>query len=516
MKDKLRINFVMPPVASISGGPLAILEYANRFIERGHTVTVTTFPDSMWAGDNPFPWFKFNGRYLYKKTRVAPVEKTPASRDSLELIASKDYSTFRQIVLGNFGLEGILDLFLNSTSHLQQRRPFEFFTREILTWIHTMEVMPDCDLNIATLWTTTFPVYFSGKGKPVFFMQHFEEVFYSMHPSFAMHRLGAKIAYSLPLYKVANSSWLQNIMVERFGQKVPFSNNGIEISDFSPMPKKSAEDGVIRVITYARPEEWKGFADAVAAMAQIRERYGNRVEWRVFGYRHPHLTEMNGYAPYTYHPKLSFKQLAELYATSDIALCPSWYESFPLPPLEGMASGTAVVTTAYGVEDYAFHDQNALVVGPRRVDEMVNAISRLVEDEPLRERLAEAGRKTAESLHWDRAVEEREQILQQIHSGEPGYDIFKSIKLGLKDGNGVEFESAPADIPTAECGLFWYDNHLFVLHNGTRRHVESPDVIPLLLKHNLKYIEMDSLAVERTPLGPSVSTPADIPVEWPA
>ncbi len=504
----------MPPVPKISGGPLAILEYANRFIERGHTVTITTFPDSMWAGDDPFPWFQFNGRVFYKKTRVAIDSGTSVSPAALDLIGRHDFSALRQTVLGNFGLEGVRDIFVNSGSRLEQPLPFNFLTQELLTWIHTMEVMPDCDLNIATLWTTAFPVFFSGKGKPVFFMQHYEEVFYEMHPSYALHKLGARMAYALPLYKVANSSWLQKLIADRFGQNIPFSNNGIEITDFFPLPKKSLNDGILRVITYARPEEWKGFADAVAAMSEIRARYGARVEWRVFGYRHPHLTENNSYAPYTYHPKLSFKQLAELYATSDIAICPSWYESFPLPPLEAMASGTAVVTTEYGVEDYAFHEQNALVVQPRQTDEMVNAIARLIDDPDLRARLAEAGRKTAESFHWERAVEKRERILQQIHSSDPGYDILRSLKLGLKDGSGREFESAPEGVSVAKQGMFWHDNRLFVLHNGVKRHVEKAEILPLLMQHRLKYVEMDSLTIERTPLGPSLGKAADIPAEW--
>ena len=70
-QDGLRINFVLPPSPKISGGPLAILEYANRFIDRGHSVTITTYPDSMWEGDNPFPWFDFKGTIHYKRARGA-------------------------------------------------------------------------------------------------------------------------------------------------------------------------------------------------------------------------------------------------------------------------------------------------------------------------------------------------------------------------------------------------------------------------------------------------------------
>ena len=80
-------------------------------------------------------------------------------------------------------------------------------------------------------------------------------------------------------------------------------------------------------------------------MKIIKGKYGNNVEWHVFGYLNRNFLPDNHLAEYIFHKKLSFKELAGLYAACDIALCPSWYESFPLPPLEAMASGTAVVTT---------------------------------------------------------------------------------------------------------------------------------------------------------------------------
>jgi len=41
------------------------------------------------------------------------------------------------------------------------------------------------------------------------------------------------------------------------------------------------------------------------------------------------------------------------------------YESFPLFPLEAMACGLAVITTAPGTEDYAVNQENCLVVEPK-------------------------------------------------------------------------------------------------------------------------------------------------------
>ena len=71
-----------------------------------------------------------------------------------------------------------------------------------------MNAMPECDVNVATLWSTAIPVYFGGKGRPAIFMQHYEEVFYPMEKDQLTNRLLTRFALSLPIYKMANSSWL--------------------------------------------------------------------------------------------------------------------------------------------------------------------------------------------------------------------------------------------------------------------------------------------------------------------
>jgi hypothetical protein len=61
---KLKINFVLLASPNITGGQLAILEYANRFADRGHKVSVTTNPSSMWNGDSPFPWLDLKAKCI--------------------------------------------------------------------------------------------------------------------------------------------------------------------------------------------------------------------------------------------------------------------------------------------------------------------------------------------------------------------------------------------------------------------------------------------------------------------
>jgi glycosyltransferase involved in cell wall biosynthesis len=511
MSERLRINFVLSPAPSITGGPLAILEYANRLIERGHSVSITTYPDVLWPGDNPFPWFDFKGKIYYKKTRNSIVREPSFSPASLSLLQKSDLREFAATFLPQLGIQNLSDVIMCSIDSIPDRLGLDSLLQDFLNCLHLMDTIPDCDLNIATWWVTAFPVCFSGKGKPVFFMQHYEGIFYPLHSGAFLHRLATRLSCELPLFKVANSSWLQRVIYERFGQSVPFSNNAIVVSDFAPQPKSSELDGRIRVVTYSHHLEWKGFPDAIAAMARVFSRYGLRVEWNVFGYRHPTLSADNKYAPYQYHPSLSFKQLANLYATSDIALCPSWCESFPLPPLEAMASGTAVVTTRFGTEDYAFDGVNALVVGSRAVEEMASAICRLIEDGGLRRRLASEGRKTAELFTWDRAVEQREQILLTIHRGEYDCDRFVNTKLGFRDSAGIEFERAPADIAIPTSGLLWRNGALFLVHEGKKFQIVNEALTPLLLRKGLGYIELDLLDFTRVPLGAPLRSPLDLP-----
>jgi len=133
--------------------------------------------------------------------------------------------------------------------------------------------------------------------------------------------------------------------------------------------------------------------------------------------RIPFSAPANPVAPYKFHGALDHEQLSKLYAESDIVLCPSWYESFPLPPIEAMACGTAVITTPYGTEDYAIDGHTAIVARPR-VFPILWSPWMAGPQPDLRDRLARNGRAIAESLSWDAAVEAREELLWRIRENQ--------------------------------------------------------------------------------------------------
>ncbi|WP_291308966.1 glycosyltransferase family 4 protein, partial [Devosia sp. 66-14] len=84
-------------------------------------------------------------------------------------------------------------------------------------------------------------------------------------------------------------------------------------------------------------------------------------------------------------------RVAELIASADILVLPSFTENLPLSIIEAMASGLAVVATPVGaVPDIVRDGETGLLVPVGDVEALATALTRLVEDPPLRQRLGAA------------------------------------------------------------------------------------------------------------------------------
>ena len=93
-------------------------------------------------------------------------------------------------------------------------------------------------------------------------------------------------------------------------------------------------------------------------------------------------------------------ELDAVYRAAEAFVYPSVYEGFGLPVLEAMSRGVPVVASATSSLPEVTGDA-ALGVNPRSVREIAAAITSLVGDVALAERLAEAGRRQAERFSWD-------------------------------------------------------------------------------------------------------------------
>jgi glycosyltransferase involved in cell wall biosynthesis len=85
---------------------------------------------------------------------------------------------------------------------------------------------------------------------------------------------------------------------------------------------------------------------------------------------------------------------ARVVAAADVFALPSWTEGLPLVVLEAMALGRPVVaTTVGGTPELVADGETGLLVPPRDVEALTAALKRVLDDDGLRRRLGEAGRR---------------------------------------------------------------------------------------------------------------------------
>ena len=110
----------------------------------------------------------------------------------------------------------------------------------------------------------------------------------------------------------------------------------------------------------------------------------------------------------------SDEEVNELFNCATAFVQTSVHEGFCLPPLEAMATGTAVVCTdAHGNRDFCRDGENCLMV-ERRPRAVREAPERVLRDPELRERLGREGIRTAADYRWETRIDQLERVLRRI------------------------------------------------------------------------------------------------------
>lgn len=107
------------------------------------------------------------------------------------------------------------------------------------------------------------------------------------------------------------------------------------------------------------------------------------------------------------------EHLPGLLAGSGVFVYPSLYEGFGFPLAEAMASGVACVTSNVSSLPEVVGDA-ALTVDPRSVDQLGNALRRLLTSPSLRMELAEAAHARAGRFRWHRAARESLEFFERV------------------------------------------------------------------------------------------------------
>ena len=269
--------------------------------------------------------------------------------------------------------------------------------------------LPDGDALVATAWQSAPPVAAAPArcGAKFYFVQHYESLY---------HGDAARVdaTYRLPLRKIAISTWLADVMAERFESPAAVVVTPVDPALFHPVPE--ARDDRVRVLMLQHDYAWKGAAEGAEVVARVRAAHPSLL-FVGFGLKPPPAG-----APFDeFFADLAQERLAWLYSRCAIYLCPSWDEGLGMPPMEAMACGAALCTYDNGgSRDYAIDGRTALVVPRRDAEGLARALARLVEDGALRERIARGGQAfVTRQFDWERATARLEALLGRSSSGPP-------------------------------------------------------------------------------------------------
>lgn len=396
------INFVVPKLEAqtYTGGIYCIARYAIGLRAKGHQVNFLPLLPSPWPEWIPgdFGWMpegsdRANTRNVLREfgrlIRVPGVRRPPGLR-------TRDIKQRLVSALG-FKYPRLL------TPLMQKALQCEY----VATHIKPAEV------TIATSYKTALAVHLFGTGKKFYFAQHYEPYFAEDAPDPALAEQEAMLSYQLGLNTIANSTWLKHKLESTAGQHdIPVCPNAIDHGIFRGEPAAAQHKDELRIISYGgRKATWKGFKDMAEGMRLARQRLpGIKLRWLVYG--SSLLPPDNPVAQYESLGFLQLPALADAYRSADFLLSASWYESFPLFPIEAMACGLPVITTQPGTEDYATPNDTAMVVKAQDAQSIADAIVYLASHPEERHAMAVRGRDKSLEFSWDNAVNRLSQLLQ--------------------------------------------------------------------------------------------------------
>jgi L-malate glycosyltransferase len=354
----MKITFIVSQYNRISGGNRAIFEYANRLQEMGNEVNIYVLA-------KPARWYRVDHwqRIINKKV-------TPLPPESIDWLENK--------------------IPINVLSY------------------NDASVIPDADILFATAWQTAdfanrLP---DSKGRKFYFVQHHESLW-------TREKSKAQNTYSMPFNKIVISTWLKDILLEKYQQKAEVLVTPVNKKTFYRDEIK--RDNSSRVCLLHHDYDWKGYKDAIEALKITRSR-NSKIEPVVFGEKLEDPSPLFSDAGFTfeYHYRPTGETLRRLYASCGIYLCSSWYEGLGMPSMEAMACGAALVTTdTGGSQDYAIDGETALVSPPKQPEQLAENITRVLDSETLRNKLAESGSRKIDELSWEANSLRLEKIFQE-------------------------------------------------------------------------------------------------------
>ena len=184
--------------------------------------------------------------------------------------------------------------------------------------------------------------------------------------------------------------------------------NGVDLDEFEhARPITRYRDGTLNIFFVGRFENRKGVMYALKAYRQLRKRgYDCRLLLAGTG---PQEREVRRYIAtrrlqgVELLGRISDEDKARYFATADVYVSPATgQESMGVVLLEALAAGTPIVCSdIHGYKGVVRRGEQALLVPPRDVPALTDALARLLSDPELRARMGASARARAIQFSWE-------------------------------------------------------------------------------------------------------------------
>lgn len=351
----MSITFLFPNSGKqLSGGLKVVSEYANRLAADGYEVHIAYAGSIFWSKKT---WF-------YKMTGIVRYLQTWC----------KGYSC-------------------RSWFALDKR------VKEHWCWSLNERHVPESDIYICTSpYTAIYLKDYTG-GKKFYLIQDYENWG-------NLSDAELRKTYHYPLKKIVISHWLKAIMEEE-QESCTLIPNGFHSEDYHLQTPICSKDKYCIAMLYHKMSR-KDCAMGFRALDIVHKKYP-QLRVNIFG-----TPERPVALPqwYDYYQQPSKQNLNRLYDEAAIFIGTSQVEGWGLTIGEAMLCGCAVACTDIpGYREMAIDNETALLSPVGDPEAMAANIIRLIEDDALRCRIAEAGYQNIQQYTWDKSYALLKQVL---------------------------------------------------------------------------------------------------------
>lgn len=349
----MKICFILSAATkNISGGYKIVYEYANRLINRGHSVTIfyNCNADKIRFGNKlqliTFIYRKF---LVYKEPTWFNLD-SHIKKHALQNLEGRSFKEFDAVILCGSGI--VLDYFSDNLKNDNVFSLIQDFENWELSTTQVIESFKKETVNIAI------------------------------------------------------SKWLQDLVIQKSGSNCFLISNPIDLNVFYRKIKMTERKETISMLYHEAKR--KGCKYGLKVLNEIHTKYPE-IKFILFGYpcRPQELPLW-----IDYHQGVNSNKLVEIYNQTTIFIVPSIEEGYGLTGAESMACGCALVSSyTQGVREYA-DDECALFSDPRDTNKMVENIEYLINHPEFKVRMANLGYEKVKKLSWNKAVDEMEKILK--------------------------------------------------------------------------------------------------------